>query len=148
MKKNNVVSTKEPRREDVNGAVALSHVVDSRHRGRVQRSWGEDGAAATRLREIFYKASAQYDVTSCVEIKQWTTSRRWRGIATPSRRRNGGITSMAWGVRNLISTQVGADRGARDELSRKSVGGAGVQIRPRGQDGPRRARVGITDRPS
>ena len=36
------------------------------------------------------------------------TSRRWRGIATPSRRRSYGddVASMAWGVRNLISTQV------------------------------------------
>ena len=35
-----------------------------------------------------------------------TTSRRWRGIATPSSRRSYGdnIASMAWGARNLIST--------------------------------------------
>ena len=41
-----------------------------------------------------------------------TTSRRWRGIATPSRRRSYGdsVASMAWGARNLISTQASAVR--------------------------------------
>ena len=36
------------------------------------------------------------------------TSRRWRGIYTPSSRCSYGddVASMAWGVRNLISTQV------------------------------------------
>ena len=39
-----------------------------------------------------------------------TMSRRWRGITTPSRRRSYGkhVASMAWGARNLISTQVPA----------------------------------------
>ena len=36
-----------------------------------------------------------------------TTSRRWCGIATPSHRRSyeDDVASMAWGARNLISTQ-------------------------------------------
>ena len=37
-----------------------------------------------------------------------TSTRRWRGSSTPSSRRSYGdnIASMAWGARNLISTQV------------------------------------------
>ena len=42
------------------------------------------------------------------DVATGTMSRRWRGIATPSRRRSYGkhVASMAWGARNLISTQV------------------------------------------
>ena len=41
------------------------------------------------------------------DVATGTMSRRWRGIATPSRRRSYGkhVASMAWGARNLISTQ-------------------------------------------
>ena len=92
-------------REDVNGAVALSHVVDSRHRGRVQRSWGEDGAAATGFWESFYKTGPEHDV-----IK---------------------------------------DRGACDVVPHRAVGGARVQIRAGGQNGPRWPCLGVaTDHPT
>jgi hypothetical protein len=45
------------------------------------------------------------------DVATGTTSRRWRGIATPSRRRSYGkhVASMAWGARNLISTQANCD---------------------------------------
>ena len=58
-----------------------------------------------------------YPEKYCVELREpprhradvatGTMSRRWRGIATPSRRRSYGkhVASMAWGARNLISTQ-------------------------------------------
>ena len=37
-----------------------------------------------------------------------TSSHRWRGSSTPSSRRNHGddVASIAWGARNLISTQI------------------------------------------
>ena len=56
------------------------------------------------------------------------TSRRWRGIATPSRRRSYGddVASMAWGVRNLISTQALAPRLERAKSTEDDDEGLGL----------------------
>ena len=59
------------------------------------------------------------------------TSRRWRGIATPSRRRSYGddVASMAWGVRNLISTQALAPRLERAKSTEDDWGILGSAFR-------------------
>jgi len=70
-------------------------------------------------REPVWKSTSElgYPEKYCVDLREpprhradvamGTMSRRWRGIATPSRRRSYGkhVASMAWGARNLISTQ-------------------------------------------
>ena len=65
-----------------------------------------------------WKSTSELGYPACVSLREppshradagtGTTARRWRGIATPSRRRWHGdnIASMACGAGNLISTQV------------------------------------------
>ena len=60
-----------------------------------------------------------------------TTSRRWPGNSTPSSRRSYGdnIASMAWGARNLISTQDITARPVR------AAAESDDRLRPAGRDG-------------